>query len=129
MRHTFCAIALVAIACTARPAFGQELDINAVMKCAGDAKAKQSAEACVAARGLFMQHCTSCHSFVPVVRQQKDEAGWGALMAGHRQRAADVADPDYEAIGQFLKDHFTPDRPVPDLPQHLIDNDPGFPPA
>jgi hypothetical protein len=129
MRHTLCAIALVVIAGTAHSACAQELDINAVMKCAGDAKAKQSAEACVAARGLFMQHCTSCHSFVPVVRQQKDEAGWSAVMSGHRERTGGVADPDYEAIGQFLKDHFTPDRPVPELPQHLIDNDPGFPPA
>ena len=34
-----------------------------------------------------------------------------------------------ELIAQFLKDHFNPDRPVPKLPQVLIDNDPGLPPA
>jgi hypothetical protein len=112
------------------PAAAQDLDLNAIMPCGTpDFAGKQSAADCTSARSLLMQQCTSCHSFVPIVRQQKEESGWDATIASHRERVSSMSDNELNLLAQFMKDHFRPDRPVPNLPQQLIDNDPGFPPA
>ena len=94
-----------------------------------DSGGRQSVDVCERARELFIQQCTSCHSFVPIVRQQKVGADWDGTLRRHTERLSEAPSEDLELIGQFLKDHFNPDRPVPSLPQELIDNDPGFPPA
>jgi len=108
----------------------QDLDMNAIMPCGGDfASGKLSEDQCKSARDLFLQDCTSCHSFVPVVRTQKDEAGWNATMGVMGPKVQGASQADLDLIKQFLIDHFNADRPVPTLPSDLIANDPGFPPA
>jgi len=129
-----CALGLLVLAAAffgrPAPASAQQLDLAAIMPCGTpDLAGKQPADQCSAARDLFMQDCTSCHSFVPVVREQKDAAGWNATMSRHQPRVENASEADLDLIRQFLTDHFRPDRPVPKLPQELIDNDPGFPPA
>jgi hypothetical protein len=111
------------------PASAQDqLDLNAIMPCGTPGFAgKQTADQCNAARNLFMQNCTSCHSFVPIVLLQKNEAGWDGTLAYHRPLLPQLSQADFDLVGQFLKDHFRPDRPVPNLPKTLIDNDAGFP--
>jgi hypothetical protein len=115
---------------TVAPVSAQELDLAAIMPCGTpDLAGRQPPDQCTAARDLFMRDCTSCHSFVPIVRQQKDASGWDATMSRHQTRMDNATTGDLDLIRQFLQDHFRPDRPVPKLPQELIDNDPGFPPA
>jgi hypothetical protein len=110
------------------PASAQQLDLNAIMPCGTpDVAGEQTADQCSAARDLFMQNCTSCHSFIPIVLLQKDETGWDATITHHRPLVPQLSQADLDLIRQFLKDHFRPDRPVPNLPKALIDNDPGFP--
>jgi hypothetical protein len=108
----------------------QDLDMNAIMPCGGDfTSGKLTEDQCKSARDLFLQNCTSCHSFVPVVRMQKDEAGWTATMGVMGPKAQGASPDDLNLIKQFLIDHFNPSRPVPNLPPDLVANDPGFPPA
>ena len=54
---------------------------------------------------------------------------WDATLVRHREKMSEAEDADLDLIKQFLKDHFRPDRPVPNVPQELIDSDPGFPAA
>lgn len=111
-------------------AVAQDLDMNAIMPCGGAfSTGKLTEDQCKAARDLFLQDCTSCHSFVPVVRLQKDAAGWKATMATMAPKVQGASKADLDSIEQFLVDHFNPGRPVPKLPDALISNDPGFPPA
>ena len=122
------ALAVTSLSLWAPAAAQEQLDMNAIMPCGtADFAGKQTAEQCDAARDAFMQNCTSCHSFVPIVLLQKDEAGWDATLSQHRSLAPEISRSDFDLIAQFLKDHFRPDRPVPHLPKALIDNDPGFP--
>lgn len=108
----------------------QGLDIDATMPCAPPGHSgRQSAELCEKSRGLFMQNCTSCHTVIPVMRMQKPESEWDGTLIRHREKMSEAADEDLDLIRQFLKDHFRPDRPVPPIPQELIDSDPGFPAA
>ena len=124
------AMAAAALLALPAPGSAQELDMNAIMPCGTpDLKGKQDAAACDSSRAIFVQQCTSCHTIVPIVRQQKNDADWDATMTRHRERVPDLSPAEFDSIAQFLKDHFKPERPVPNLPQQLIDNDPGFPPA
>lgn len=122
------ALAVASLSRWAPAAAQEQLDLNAIMPCGTpDLAGKQSADQCTLARDAFMQNCTSCHSFVPIVLLQKDAAGWDATLTQHQSLAPGISRTDLDIIGQFLKDHFRPDRPVPALPKQLIDNDAGFP--
>ena len=111
-------------------AWGQGLDIDAAMPCAPPAHVgTQSPDVCSRSRDLFMQNCTSCHTVIPVIRMQKPDNEWDATIVRHREKITEAADEDLELVGQFLKDRFRPGRPVPKIPQELIDSDPGFPAA
>lgn len=124
-------VLLIAIGvAVAGPSQAQGLDVNAVMPCAPPAHSgKQAPDVCEQSRGLFMQNCTSCHTVIPVVRMQKPDAEWDATLVRHREKMSEAEDADLDLIKQFLKDHFRPDRPQPNVPQELIDSDPGFPAA
>ena len=52
-------------------------------------------------------------------KAQKTESEWDTFLDAHRQRVEETSDEDYEDIGKFLKSHFNPDNPVPQLPPEL----------
>lgn len=76
-------------------------------------------EQCAAARDLILANCTSCHTFVPVVKAQKNEAEWIATLEIHRPRVPDLSDEQLTQIRQYLIEHFNPNMPVPKLPPEL----------
>jgi hypothetical protein len=101
-------------------ALAQDFDINQVFYCnEGEPTGEQSPEECVAARESIFTNCTSCHSFVPAVKAQKTPQEWDATLQTHKTRIETLTDADFEQIGKFLKSHFNPENPVPQLPPEL----------
>jgi hypothetical protein len=102
------------------PATAQDLDIDAVFNCSADGPlGDQTPEQCLAARTLMFNNCTSCHSFVPIVKAQKNDAAWTSLLDGHRERVLHMSDDDFKLLGDFLRSHFNDTQPVPQLPPAL----------
>lgn len=79
----------------------------------------QLPEECLAARDTLLSSCTSCHTFAPVVLSQYSEEEWESFMTRHRERVPDVSDEAYDQLKEFLKVHYNPDTPPPDLPEAL----------
>lgn len=72
-------------------------------------------------RDLTLAICTGCHSYAPIVIQQKLPDEWRLTMAGHRAMyVTGPSDADYELITQYLIDHFNPDHPIPEIPPELL---------
>jgi hypothetical protein len=99
---------------------GSQLDVNAVFRCA--AKDDAGVKACVSARELILQNCTSCHSFVPIVLQQFDPDGWAALFERHRPRVPQLSDSQIQAMSGYLAANFNAAIPPPELPPELLQN-------
>lgn len=103
------------------PAGAQGVNIEEIFWCdesigpLGD----QSPEECLEARSTVLNSCTSCHTFAPIVLAQRTEAEWDTFMGAHRERTPEVSDESYEQMTEFLKVHFNPDNPQPDLPPAL----------
>jgi hypothetical protein len=98
----------------------QGVDIEAVFNCSADGPlGPQSPEECTAAREMVLTSCTGCHTFVPIVKAQKDEGAWNATLQSHRARLPDVNDADYQQIADFLKAHYNPQNKPPQLPPEL----------
>lgn len=101
-------------------ATAQELDFEKIFFChEGQNTGEQTYDECLAARDTTLITCTACHVFTPFVKAQKTEDEWDAFLAAHRQRSQETSDADYAEIGKFLKSHFNPDNPVPQLPPEL----------
>jgi hypothetical protein len=96
-----------------------DVDITKIFWCKDGQNGGQTASECAASRDLILQNCTSCHSFVPIVKAQKTAAEWDASLGVHRSRVSDVSDDDYAKLRQYLIAHFNPQNPKPELPPEL----------
>ena len=72
-------------------------------------------------RDLLLDNCTSCHTFVPIVVLQMSKEAWERNSRDHRGRVAALSDADFKTLYQYLIVNFNPARPVPKLPQELMD--------
>ncbi|MEQ9449583.1 MAG: hypothetical protein RLN70_11885 [Rhodospirillaceae bacterium] len=98
----------------------QELDFEKIFFChEGEMTGEQTYEECMAARDTTLITCTACHVFTPFVKAQKTAEEWDTFMDIHRTRVKEVSDADYAEITKFLKSHFNPENPVPQLPPEL----------
>lgn len=114
------ALAIFSSAPVVAPAVAQGLDLNVVFNCEPDGPlGSQTPEECVEARELVLMTCTACHTFVPIVKAQKDDGAWNATLQAHAARLQDVAAADVEKISVFLKAHYNPDNTPPTLPPEL----------
>lgn len=77
---------------------------------------------CFLARELIINNCTLCHSFVPIVLQQFDEAAWKGLLDRHRPRVGHLGDEEIETMHWFLAKTYNPDNPPPPVPPELLDD-------
>lgn len=112
---SLCAAAWIASA----PSQAQDFDVNAVFWCDASRDVKQSPAECAATREVVLQNCTSCHTFVPIVKAQKSPDEWGAMLSTHRDKIADVPGDEITRIQQFLAARFNPQTPPPKLPPEL----------
>jgi hypothetical protein len=104
-----------------------DVDISKIFWCKDGENGGQTADQCAEARDLILQNCTSCHTFVPIVKAQKSEQEWNATLATHRSRLPDVSDDDYAKIRAYLIPHFNPQHPKPELPPALEQLGTGLP--
>ena len=68
-----------------------------------------------------MNNCTSCHTFVPIVVLQMDKEQWTRSSHEHRDRVYSLSDADFTALYDYLMANFNPQKPIPKLPQELLD--------
>lgn len=103
-----------------QPVVAQDLNIEEVFNCAPDGPiGDQSPEDCLAARNVLLNNCTSCHTFVPIVKAQKPEAAWAPFLSAHRERVPHLSEDDFKLLGDFLRSHYNDTVPVPALPPAL----------
>lgn len=105
---------------TSAPVQAQDVDLEAIFRCAAtDDPGKAH---CFEARNLITNNCTICHTFVPIVMQQFDSAGWTGLLDRHVQngRVNQLAPEQIAAIHDYLSDNFNGSLPPPDLPPELL---------
>lgn len=75
-----------------------------------------------AGRDLVLNNCQNCHTFVPIVILQMDEDAWTRSSLDHRGRVAGLSDDEFKTLYTYLKANFNPNRPVPKLPQELLES-------
>lgn len=75
-----------------------------------------------AGRDLVLNNCQNCHTFVPIVILQMDEDAWTRSSLDHRGRVAVLSDDEFKTLYTYLKANFNPSRPVPKLPQELLES-------
>jgi len=97
------------------------VDLEAIFRCAATddpGKAK-----CVEARDLITNNCTICHTFVPIVMQQFDAAGWTGLLDRHvsNGRVNQLSPEQVATIHDYLSANFNGELPPPDLPPELLE--------
>ncbi len=112
-------LALATVSGSRVPAQAQDFDINNVLWCEGKPIGAQSQTECESARTMLQSNCTVCHTIATVVTVQKTAEAWDATLATHRERVTSMSDGDLAAVGAFLKAHFNPENPVPELPDAL----------
>jgi hypothetical protein len=71
-------------------------------------------------RDLVLNNCTTCHTFVPIVVLQMSKEAWERNSRDHRERVKALSDADFQVLYQYLVANFNPNRPVPKLPQELL---------
>ena len=71
-------------------------------------------------REYALVECTGCHTIAPIAIGQKTAEGWRNLMAEHRRYVQATPEDVWELITVYLGNTFTPDRPVPELPEELL---------
>lgn len=72
-------------------------------------------------RELVLNNCTTCHTFVPIVILQMSKEAWQRNSRDHRERVKALSDDDFKTLYDYLARNFNPSRPVPKLPQELLD--------
>jgi cytochrome c5 len=73
-------------------------------------------------RDLVLNNCQTCHTWVPIVVLQMNEAEWYRSSLEHRGRVQGLNDQEFETLYDYLKASFTPDTPVPELPPALLES-------
>ncbi|MGE0703570.1 MAG: hypothetical protein AB7P22_06480 [Vicinamibacterales bacterium] len=73
-------------------------------------------------RDLVLNNCQNCHTFVPIVVLQMDKAAWQRNSIDHRERVTTLTDEEFKTLYEYLTANFNPDRPVPELPQDLLES-------
>lgn len=98
----------------------QGLDLDQVFRCAATDEAGLAG--CAEGRNLILNNCTVCHTFVPIVMQQFDGAGWTSLLDRHvgNGRVNQLSPEQVAAIHDYLTDNFNGTLPPPDLPPELL---------
>ena len=72
-------------------------------------------------RDLVLNNCQTCHAWTPIVILQMDQNAWRRNSHEHRDRVEALSDEEFKVLYEYLLSTFTPDRPVPTLPQGLLE--------
>lgn len=72
-----------------------------------------------AGRDLFVNNCTSCHSFVCSVEGQRTADHWSTVQAIHKDKVPALSEADYGTLFAYLVANFNDKTPAPELPPEL----------
>ena len=72
-------------------------------------------------RELVLNNCTTCHTFVPIVILRMTREAWARNSRDHRGRVEALPDADFKVLYEYLAANFGPDKPVPRLPNELME--------
>jgi len=72
-------------------------------------------------RDIILQNCVNCHTIAPIALARMTPGEWARHRLDHRQRVGGISDAQADLVWTYLVKHFGPDRPVPELPQELLD--------
>ena len=72
-------------------------------------------------REMVIDNCTTCHTIVPIVVLQLNDDAWKHWRTIHRSRVPGMTDADFNTLYDYLRTNFNPSKPVPKLPQDLLD--------
>lgn len=104
----------------AGPALAQGVDIDVIFNCdPGGPIGEQTPEQCSASRDALLSTCTTCHTFVPIVKAHKSPDLWDTTLQAHKVRAPNLTDEQFEQLTLFLKAHFNDQVDPPTLPPEL----------
>jgi hypothetical protein len=70
-------------------------------------------------RDLVLSNCTNCHSIAVIVRG-RERGRWERTSKDHRTRVIALRDEEFTTLYEYLIATFTPDKPIPELPQALL---------
>jgi hypothetical protein len=79
-----------------------------------------------AGRDLMLRDCTSCHSFVPIVTDQRPNERWSSLRKDHRDKAPGSSETDYNMIFAYLMENFNNTKPEPKFPAWFMAQQQGI---
>jgi len=120
--HLVAAAALAAASLVAggTPQAQDGVNLDEIFRCAATDDAGKAH--CMEARGLIINNCTVCHTFVPIVMQGFDAAGWTGLLDRHVQngRVNQLSTEQVAAIHAYLSENFDGSQPPPELPPELL---------
>lgn len=74
-------------------------------------------------RDLVLYNCTACHTFVRIVLGQRTKERWEIVKRNHRPRVPQVPDSDLDRIFEYVESNFNETKPVPSLPNWLLEAD------
>lgn len=72
-------------------------------------------------RDLVLENCQSCHLLTPIIVLQMEKDAWHRNSLDHRPRVSALTDEEFRTVYEYLPKHFGPHRPVPELPQAMLD--------
>ncbi|WP_419815319.1 hypothetical protein [Glacieibacterium sp.] len=78
------------------------------MMSAGFASAQEPALPDGPGKEQVLKSCTACHAITQVTEQRKTQADWADTVDQMIARGAQVADPDYQMIVQYLAKNLGP---------------------
>ncbi len=79
-----------------------------------------------AGRDLMLRDCTSCHSFVPIVTDQRPNERWQSLKNDHRDKAPGTSEADYNTVFAYLMENFNNTKPEPKFPDWFLQQQQGI---
>jgi hypothetical protein len=110
----------LALLVPAAPVVAQGVDIGAIFNCdAGGPLGEQTPEQCSVSRDTLLGTCTTCHTFVPIVKAHKSPELWDTTLQAHRVRTPNLTDEQFAELTLFLKAHFNDQLDPPTLPPEL----------
>ena len=71
-------------------------------------------------RSMVMDNCGSCHAAACSAIGQRTRARWANLKEDHRDKAAEMAAEDYDALFAYLSEHFNDSQPEPVVPAQFL---------
>src|SRR5437762_7001198 len=70
-------------------------------------------DACCDRRGLVLNNCLTCHSFVRFVLLQRTPEQWAYTRRTMRPQVPHLSDAEADRLFGYLEQHFNDHRPVP----------------